>query len=59
MYFSSSAVANKKYFYHSYLMLLFALKYPVLRGFPGILLFASKMLIATILSKLKQVVTTC
>jgi hypothetical protein len=52
-------VADEKYFNHSYVLLLYAGKCPVLQGFPGVLWLASKMLIVANLSKLKQVITTC
>jgi hypothetical protein len=32
-------VADEKYFYHSYVLLLYALKCPVLRGIPAICYF--------------------
>jgi hypothetical protein len=39
------AVADEKYFYHSYVLLLFAGKCPVLQGVPAVLCFALKCII--------------
>jgi hypothetical protein len=38
------AVADEKYFYHSFDLLLFALKCPVLRGISGIIVKCSEMM---------------
>jgi hypothetical protein len=45
-------VADKKYFYHIYVMLLFAGKCHVLQGIPGVLWFALKLPNMANLSKL-------
>ena len=57
--YTDVAVADEKYFNHSFGSPCFAPKCPVLQGFPGLWWYALKMQIVANQSKIEHVATTC